>query len=195
MIKSPDKTDSDLVVKTVKGDAGAFKDLFDKYSVPLLDFAFSYLKDSQLAEDIVQDVFVNIWLKKENLNPELSIKSYLYKAVQNQVFKHYRRLKLVQKASEYMVLNVEQTENPDESFDKNELSKIVQGSVEKLPDKCREIFILNRYHDLKYAEIAEIQNISINTVKTQMGRAFKMLRKELAYFLTVLIYLFFSYKL
>ena len=94
-----------------------------------------------------------------------------------------------------MILNIEQTESPDENYDKNELSRIVQESVEKLPEKCREIFILNRYHNLKYAEIAEIQNISINTVKTQMGRAFKMLRKQLAYFLALVLYIFFSYNL
>ena len=93
------------------------------------------------------------------------------------------------------VLNIEQTEDPDENYNKNELNKIVQESIEKLPGKCREIFILNRYHNLKYAEIAEIQNISINTVKTQMGRAFKMLRKQLAYFLTLVLFLFFLYNL
>ncbi len=84
--KSP--SESELIIKIREGDADAFKNLFETYCQALIYFAWRYVKNTQIAENIVQDVFLRIWLNRTKLNPVLKIKSYLYKAVKNQAMQH-----------------------------------------------------------------------------------------------------------
>jgi RNA polymerase sigma-70 factor (ECF subfamily) len=170
---------SELIIKICEGDADAFKNLFETYCQALIYFAWRYVKNTQVAENIVQDVFLRIWLNRTKLNPALNTKSYLYKAVKNQALQHLRKAKIENQKGNFQVLD-DSTKSPEDILEEQEISVAVQRAISELPTQSRLIFTMSKYSNLKYSEIAEIQNISIKTVETHMGRALKFLRKRLA---------------
>ncbi len=171
--------------KIKSGDTASFKALFDKFSTSLLNFTLTLVKDTQSAENIVQSVFVNIWKNRSNLDPEQNIKSYLYKAVKNQGIQHIRNQKLNFELEEAASMDLK-LPGPDQTLQEKELEKAVNEAVNELPEGCRAVFTLNRFEGFSYRETADILGISVNTVKTQMNRAFKYLRSRLSVFLTLI---------
>lgn len=167
------------------GDAEAFEHLFKKYCQPLINFARRFVQDTQSAENIVQDVFLKIWSIRKELNPTLNIKSYLYTAVRNGALKQLRHQTVEQRTADRLTLPDFDLITPEDNLTEKELTAAVHQAVAELPEKCRIIFAMNRYDHLSYKEIAEIQNISIKTVETQMSRALKFLRQRLIYFLSI----------
>lgn len=137
------------------------------------------VKDKAIAEDIVQHVWIKVWEKRQSINPELSFKPYLYTAVRNQALKYIRDTKNKFAPLESIDSLADGTFLQDDQMHDKETLKLVNEAIEHLPDKCREIFMLNRFEELSYKEITEVLNISINTVKTQMTRALSSLRKTL----------------
>jgi len=173
--------------RVINRDEEYFDILFREYYKSLCQFVYRYVKDTQAAESIVQDVFYKLWLNKEKYNISISIKSYLYKFAKNQALNHLRTEK--GKQLNIYTPNVEQialSETPDKLIDQKEAASAINAAVEKLPEKCRQIFIMNRHDGLRYKEIAEILDISVNTVETQMSRAYKSLRKSLAFLISIL---------
>jgi RNA polymerase sigma-70 factor (ECF subfamily) len=178
--------DVDLVTNIIIGDKKSFRKLFDKYCESLLNHTLLYVKDPVVCEDITQHVWVNVWMNRKKLEPSYSIKSYLFKAVRNQSLKHLRDSKN-NLDIENEIITLDSFEiSPEEEFDNDEQKKLIQKEINKLPKKCKEIFVLNRIEGLSYNEISKTLNISINTVKTQMGRAFKHLRKMFQFSLFLL---------
>jgi RNA polymerase sigma-70 factor (ECF subfamily) len=171
------------VEKMRQGDAEAFKQLFHAYCQPLITFAQRFVHDTQISENIVQEVFLRIWSARERLEPTSSIKSYLYTAVRNEALKHLRHMAVQRRSSERVRQTAPETTTPEDELVKGEIVAAVQQAVSQLPEKCRIIFSMNRYDCLTYREIAEIQSISIKTVEAQMSRALKLLRKRLAHLL------------
>jgi len=180
--------EAERVNKIRLGDSAAFEDLFNSYCQQLINFARRYVFDKQIAENIVQDVFVNVWQSRTNLDPSKMIKAYLFTAVKNESLKQLRRLD-VEKKNYDRVLEFSSKFNPDKEIEGKELDYYVNQAVNELPEKCKEIFRMNRFENLKYAEIAEILDISIKTVETQMGRALKKLRERLKPLLTMILFM------
>jgi RNA polymerase sigma-70 factor (ECF subfamily) len=174
-------TDTDYAERIRAGDESAFRALFDTYADALLDFAFGYVSDAQVSEDIVQEVFVNVWRLRARLDPQLSIKAYLYKAVRNQALKYLRHAKVARRAEGYLqdLYYPAMTSSPEEELHQAELTVLLDRTIQQLPERCRTIFLMSRFDGLAYQEIADILDISINTVKTQLGRAFTALRRNL----------------
>jgi RNA polymerase sigma-70 factor (ECF subfamily) len=182
-----DQTGLEYWERIRQGDNTAFSQIFQKYYQALYQFAGRFVKDAQTAENIVQDVFVKLWTNRENCLITSSLKSYLYAATRNTALNFLSREKK-QLSTEYLMSDRQDTTaNPEERIIENEMIDGVHKAIEKLPDKCRSIYLMKRYDDLKYHEIAEILDISINTVKTQMKRALKSLLKNLAYLKTNII--------
>jgi len=153
--------------------------LFKIYCQRLINFSRRYVYEKEMAENIVQDVFLKIWQNRSKLDPSQMIHSYLFTSVKNESLKYLRHLD-VEKKSKERVLNLNDIEQtPDEQIDGKEIEIEVYKAIDELPDKCREIFRMNRFDKQKYAEIAVILGISIKTVETQMGRALKKLREKL----------------
>jgi len=177
------KTDSVLIERIRAGDSSAFQSLFNLYADLLLNYVHHYVNDPQICEDIVQELFVKIWLKRKNLKSISSIKSYLYTAVRNGAFQYLRHEKVKQKSEATIKSLYTFNQTPEQKMHEEELTNTIQSAIEELPEKCQMIFKLNRFDGLSYSEIAEVENISVNTVKTQMGRAFKFLRKRLTRYL------------
>lgn len=169
------------VEKIRQGDPQAFERLFRKYGQSLIQFCLRYNQDIQIAENCVQDVFVSVWEARNSLDPGQNIKSYLFTAVRNRILKQLR-YETVRREHQIHLESVSVIE-PDQSLDVKELESILQNTIENLPEKCRQIFLMNRYDELTYREIADVLNISIKTVETQMGRALKQLRSALTAYL------------
>lgn len=168
------------------GDESAFDAVFRRWYEPLCQYACR-LTDGDLdeAEDIVQQVFVKIWEQRERLDIEWSLKAYLYKTVHNAAL---NRIRASQTRSKYLDFNAAQLDNkqvlPDDHA--SELGEHLQKALDLLPPQCRHIFELSRFDELKYREIADHLGISIKTVETQMGKALRILRLQLADYLVTL---------
>lgn len=158
-----------------------FEQLFKSHYEDLCRFAYQYVYEKEIAEDLVQNVFLNIWKIRHKWHPKGTVKSYLYKAVHNQAKNHSQR-KIIQKIWEEEVAHAPEqgVETPEKKFQREEIQKVYKNALDGLPKRCRLIFTLCKDNGLKYKEIAEMLNISIKTVETQMGRALKKLQKGLA---------------
>ncbi len=161
------------------GNQKAFEMLFNFYCQRLINFTRRYVFDIQIAENIVQDVFVHVWNHRMILDPSRLIKSYLFKAVKNEALKEIRHRDVEKRSQQKLIDLIEPDIDPERELTTNEMNKEIHQAINELPDKCKEIFKMNRFDGLKYAEISEILNISEKTVETQMGRALKKLRIRL----------------
>ena len=171
------------------GDRSAFEILFRAYSVPLCAFALRYVKMPEVAEEIVQDIFLKIWVNRENWRPR-NVKSYLYGAVRNKALDHLAHQKVVQewKGNAYHALETA-TSTPQHALQYEELAAAIHEGIECLPERTRLVFILSRQHGLRYKEIASALGISVKTVEAQMSRAFRLLQTHLTPHLHVLLLL------
>lgn len=172
----------DSIRRIRDGCTDSFERLFKTYCRPLVNFTCRYVGDVQIAENLVQNVFVRVWTKRDQLDPSANIKAYLYTAAKNEALKHLRHLRVVTgNAADVERLN-KPVKSPEKKLGEDELAAAVEAAVARLPEKSRSIFSMSKYDNLTYAEIAEIENISKKTVETHMGRALKSLRKQLADF-------------
>lgn len=169
------------------GNTTAFQELFNLYCQQLINFSRNYVKDKQIAENVVQDVFVSVWQNRTNLDPSKMIKAYLFTAVKNNSLKHLRQLNIASTGIDDNIKIVSDEVRPDKKFDEKEMELKIHQAIDELPEKCMEIFKMNRFENLKYAEIAVILDISVKTVETQMGRALKKLRERLKPFLIMFL--------
>ncbi len=182
-----------LARRLQSGDIKAYDFLMEKYYQSLCAYAYSLIHDHNKAEDIVQDVFVQVWMKKENIKSDLSVKSYLYKSVYNGFIDQYRKKRpVVHLEKKYL----EALEHVVES-DKDQLEKnigILKKEIDKLPKKCKRIFLLNKKEGLTHLEIAEYMNISIKTVEGHITRAFKILSEKLKTKIDTILFLLLELK-
>ncbi len=167
-----------------------FEELFKTHFKPLCGFANKYLKDVDLAKEIVHDVFVKLWEKREQIDMNKAVKSYLYTAVNNKSLNHIRDNKKFVN-SDYIIEN-ETDWNYSDNLVELEIQEKITATLDSLPPKCREVFKLSRYENLKYKQIAERLNISVKTVESHMSKALKALRKNLSEYLTSLLLLIIS---
>ncbi len=165
----------DLLELIKKGNKVAFDKLFHMYWNKMFLLAFKLSADRDLSSIIVQDVFINLWERRTTLEID-HIENYLFRSVKNQIFKRYRNQQMncevLQDAFEDFYIE-EVEENADERLQK------VRSSMEKLPEKCREIFTLKKIHNYSIEQIALHLNISSQTVKNQLVKATKQLRADL----------------
>jgi RNA polymerase sigma-70 factor, ECF subfamily len=172
-----------------RGDQEAFSLLFRQYYEPLCYFAQRLIGDFDGAEGIVQDVFVRLWDTRESLSIHTSLRSYLYTAVKNSCLNQIKRARFSTPIGEDEDRSDATTPLPDEKLESDEVAEAIQRAIAGLPLKCRQIFCLAKFDGLSYQEIAEIQNVSVNTVKTQLKRALKSLSSSLHYLRVLLAFL------
>lgn len=157
-----------------------FKEIFMAHYVPLCNYANSLLRDDLIAEDLVQDVFLHLWKNNDSLTISATMQSFLFTSVKNKVFEYCRSKKAYAQALE----NLKQIENSkdDLSAESNKYMSLERLSslLRHLPPKCRNVFALNKFNGLSYAEIADKEGISIKTVENHMLKALKILRSEFA---------------
>jgi len=162
------------------GDLQAFEGLFRQYYQMLCSYALRFVGDGDAAEEIVQDLFYKLWEKRFELEIKTSVKSYLFSAVHNRCLKFIEHRSVEQRYRSYYLQHESEIDNePSETASLNELQGIINQTLDSLPERCGKIFRLNRFEGLKYHEIAAKLSISVKTVEANMGKALKLLRKNL----------------
>lgn len=169
----------DRIVQEIKGgNEGAFQEVFHAYYEGLCQYAFTILRNMDDAEDVVQSMFLKIWEKRNELIITHTIKAYLYKAVYNQCMNQLDHRAVQVKFQERDTLGKIAAVQHPEVFPA-ELEERITSAINRLPAQCRTIFIMSRYQELKYAQIAEALNISVNTIENQISKALKILRTHI----------------
>lgn len=170
-------------------DVSAFEALFKVNYSSLCLTAIRIINDKAIAEDIVQDVFLQIWKKRDVLKIEGSLKAYLHKSVINQSLNYHTKQKssLLREQIHYHETNEAINTVEQKIFSRDTEIKINQ-IINSLPEGCRRIFILSRFEQMSYKQIAETLEISVKTVENQMSKALKILRENL-YIIILLTFL------
>jgi RNA polymerase sigma-70 factor, ECF subfamily len=182
------KSDAEMLLLLKEGDEKTFEFIFNKYYDGLCSFSRTITKNHEASEEIVEELFLQFWLNCKMNLIKTSIKSYLFQGAYNNSIKYISRLKknvISIDDSNQIGIELSVPELPIGKLIAEELEEKAIKAIESLPEKCRQIYLMNRNEDLKYQEIAERLKISVGTVKTQMSRAFSKLREELNEFLTV----------
>lgn len=175
-----------------------FEDIYLSYFSKMKYFAKEYVISEEDAENIVQDVFVELWENKEMLNMHMNLIAYLFTTIKNKCLNHLRHKLVVQETAsklqeEYtnsLRMNLDSLEAFDNNlFSDQDIEKIISRALDTLSEKCRTIFIMSKIEGKKQKEIAQELNISINTIETQMGIAYKKLRIELKDYFPILLFI------
>ena len=146
------------------------------------------MKDLDIAREIVQEVFANLWEKRDTIELDRSPKSYLGTAVRNRCLNHLRDNKKYDAGMlEVEGLSENHIYQDQDHMVEEELKIKINEAVNSLPDKCREIFIHNRMENKKYQEIADEMEISVKTVEAQMSKALKIMREKLVEYINILL--------
>ncbi|NJK86402.1 MAG: RNA polymerase sigma-70 factor [Bacteroidales bacterium] len=176
------KKDLKIALEKLKsGDEGFYQSLFKEYYSGLSFYAFKYVKDLEIAKEIVQDLFVKIYEKRYSLTIDISLKSYLYRAVHNSCMNHLQQVSIREHHHGVIRTDMDEIENFSEDVVfAVELEQKIYNEIEKLPVQCKKIFKMNRFDGLSNSDIAEKLNLSKRTVETQISKALKILRNKLA---------------
>ena len=171
-----------------RGKEEAFAYVFRMYYSPLLNYAGRILKDVEAANDVVQECFCRLYERRRELRKELQVRPYLYKSVYNACMDAIKHQKVEsnyinQELLDFYFSKVVETPEAEQALLDEDLKGAIQDAINKLPERCREIFVLSKVDGLSNKQIAEQLNISMKTVEAQMTTAFVRLRKELGWLL------------
>jgi RNA polymerase sigma-70 factor, ECF subfamily len=176
-------TDQELLDRLRAGSREAFDVIFRAHYARLTSVATGMLRDSAVAEELAQDVMVELWRRRDTISIDITIQAYLVRAVRNRVLNHIRHERVAERAEPLLIVDHATPKPTDRRASQSEIDAALHAALDKLPARCREVFELSRVHGLKYLEIASAMDISIKTVEAQMGKALRILREEMAAFL------------
>jgi RNA polymerase sigma-70 factor (family 1) len=185
-------TDEDLILLLQKGDTAAFKEIYNRYWDKLFNSAFKRLNNAQLSEEIVQDVFTKLWIKRERLAFVAGVSNYLFTAIKYNVIDYYRKQLQRTNYQNYLGLSHSgYTNNTEENIFVRDLKASVQYELNLLPPKCRSVYELSRHQYKTNREIALLLNISEKTVEGHLTRALAQLRLSLSDYMVFVISILF----
>jgi RNA polymerase sigma-70 factor (ECF subfamily) len=170
-----------LARRVREGNEAAFEQIFRAYYPRLVSFACTKLGSQALAEEMVQEIFLQIWARREQWVVERSLAAYMFRAVRNRVLNARRsiRLEVSYAAGAAREIEVETADPSDDRFRDAEIGAALAHALALLPERPRQVFLLSRRQGLSYAEIAEVLGIAVKTVEMHMGRALAQLRVSL----------------
>jgi RNA polymerase sigma-70 factor (family 1) len=176
-------TDKQLIISLQRGEAGAFTEIYERYWDKLLVYTMRVVRQQPEAEDIVQELFVSIWRRRDSIDIEHALSTYLYNSVR------YLAIRYLEKGSTYsdylqrlaarMAGEEANVSGIEAEIFGRELEGQIDQLIRELPEKMQEVFILSRRHHLSYKEIAERLSISEETVKKQVYKSLQFLRSRL----------------
>ena len=179
----------DIWQQIQQGDKKAFEFIFRSYYSMLCSYAYDIISDYDQAREIVQDVFVRLWENRSLIEINSSIKSYFFRSVNNHCINYLKHNAMIKRQKENYQREIIEKSDLISGYDEEyTLDSILYDGIEddvneaisQLPDQCRHIFLLSRFEHLSYEKIASQNNISINTVKTQLRRALEKVRLHVA---------------
>lgn len=165
-----------FIKKLKTGDEIAFKKIFYLYSDRLFAWAHSITCDSSASADIVQDFFIRCWEKREILPDNCSFKAYAYKSIYNASLNYIRDNKRFVYGYE---ITIDLIDDDVRDEDLEELKRLLLKAIDELPDRCKKIFVMTTLEKKKYVEVADLLGISVNTVKVQVSKAYRILREKI----------------
>ena len=170
--------DSRLIELHREGDPLSFEILFQKYYVRFYNFVFNLTKNSQAAEDIIQNVFMKIWINRASLRPDQSIHNYIYVLSKREMLNHIRDRKAYVQVERLVMTEQPSEEVTDQSMALKELDERIRRFIADMPEQRRKVFLLSRYRGLTNKEIAEMMGLSVRTVDRHINLALTSLKKE-----------------
>ncbi|MBB6501336.1 RNA polymerase sigma factor [Pedobacter cryoconitis] len=169
---------TNLLIKLREGDESAFIKIYNQYRSKVYTYSYQLSKSTVTAEETVQEVFIKIWHKREQLNTELSFSAYIKKITLNHVLNHLKKVARERALQEQVFNNIETSSNKTEDrILEKELRKIYEEAIERLPQQKKLIYQMSRKDELSHDEIARQLNISKNTVKNHMVEATRSIRE------------------
>jgi len=186
------------VFKRIAGnDVQAYEALFKEYYKFLCSFAYGLTKERHIAEEIVEDFFIDVWKNRQKLIITTSVRSYFIGSIHNRCLNYLQREKPKFVSAHDIVYLIDKEGTVGDkliapeapSILTNELENMLGKAIEKLPKSCREIFLLSRFHDQSYEEISASLNLSVNTIKTQIKIALSKLREDLKDYIAIILLL------
>lgn len=184
-----------------QGKQDDFEALFFNMYDTLYYLALSYVKVNEIAEDLVQDSFIQLWKNRKNLEENTHTQNYLYTITKNNCLNHLKHLEVknryIRNKSQAEVKFLQQSINilPDSYTELLEIKQDLYDAIEKLPEDTREIFRMSRFSDMTYEKIAEKKNMSVKTVEAKMSRAIKTLRELLKEYYPLLLFFLYLEKI
>jgi RNA polymerase sigma-70 factor (ECF subfamily) len=177
-----------LLKRIAEDDSKAFQLFYDNYYIQIYRFTSYYIKREEIREEIVSDVFLTIWQNRRNLENINNIKAYLYTVTRNRALYFINNSKDSKNvAIDEIPLGItSEYETPEEKILNRELSDTIKEAIEKLPDRCKLIFLMAKEENLKYKEIAQVLSISEKTVNAQMVIALKKLSEKIKKYIYIL---------
>ena len=169
--------DVELLNRLRENDTQAFESIYKKYWKTLYLTAFSILKDKQAAEDLIQDLFIQLWNKRATISVTVSLNAYLSASVKHEVFRVIR--KRIAESDTNTVMQSDKSYNAQELIEYKEFLAHTQQLIAKLPVKCQEVFVLSREDQYSHKKIAAQLNISSKTVENHIGKALGVLKNSL----------------
>ena len=182
------KDEDEYIYKAIrKGDVKAFERFYKKYQPRLFVYGIGILNDEEATNDLVQEAFIAFWENMENILTDYSVTAYLFKIFHGKCTKYLRKKAIVTDFSHLSELKMQEIEisyyNPDNnimgSIFMHDVEKLFEKALDKLPEKCREIFVLSNQEELRNSEIAIKLGISVRTVENQIYRAIHIVREEM----------------
>lgn len=174
-------TDKKIIARFKAGDAEAFDVIYHQYSKKMFSFAYGLVKDVDVSKELVQEVFVSLWEKRDQVDPNLNLDNYIFTNTYNSVRKYFRKRAIEIKVIDRLVQNSPEIgESTDATLIYNELFEIASKTIENLPPKRKLVYQLHKQEGLKIKEIASRLNISPRTVENNLAKAVKYLKEELA---------------
>jgi RNA polymerase sigma-70 factor (ECF subfamily) len=181
-----DASERELVDRVRAGDETAFEELFRTFYAPLASFAYAHSDSREAAEEIVQELFLSIWARRTEWQVTTHLRSYLYVATLNRVRSFRRSQRVHRTARDALVRDGmvrgahEAPERSDDAVAHHEAVTAIRAAIAGLPERTREVFLLNRDGGLSYREVAMRLGVTVKTVEFHMGRALASLRERLA---------------
>lgn len=177
--------DNQLFINIQNSDKKALQSLFERYYTTIHITIDRIVKDSSMSEDLAQQVFIQFWEKRKQINITTSVAAYLHRMAINEALSYKRKIKNKTTEELQSYHNNDLTATTEEDFLYSELHQTVEAAISTLPPRCQTIFRLSRFEGKTYKQIALELDISEKTVENQMGKALKILREKLKYYLTL----------
>lgn len=172
-------TDQEILDLLKIDGSKAIELIFKKFYRDLCMISNRYIKDTNHAEDLVQELLYDIWNKRDKLNINSSLSSYLKKSVVNRSLNHIRSKRVVIEEDNKAISITNKNPSIQQNMEKEELEKFFNEKIDALPEKCRLVFIMSRFEQMSYKEIAAKLDISTKTVENQISKALRNLRAEM----------------
>jgi RNA polymerase sigma-70 factor (ECF subfamily) len=172
--------ENDLVARLNNSDGEAFEQLYQLYSGRLFGYLIKLVKSEVFAQELLQDTFIKLWNKRENINPEKSFRSYLFRIAENNVYDFFRKAARDKKLQEAIIKNAcENYRHVEENLLTKENEQILQDAINLLPPKRRQIFQLIKIEERSYEEVSTLLNISVSTINDHIVKATKSIHEAL----------------